>query len=555
MRKVGPIWKLISGHLSGFESSNPAGMAVDGFIKAYLDNGAGLSARLDGQYAGVIFDLTQRRVCLVQDVFGIRQLFYSQRGGELVVSSNLEYLVAYQGFGRLDERYFSEQFATGIRPRRTTPYAGICRLDFGTTLIVAASRREEIQPWRPSSGPRRKLTFADAGSRLRDLVDEAVQSMLPRQGGVMCELSGGLDSTTVLSTAIKFDPAVQALSLTRSSQNAGDDDRYSREVAACFGVRRHEIDADLFPHFSALPDRFAAEPGGETHVAVKRAYDDLLVRENIDVVLTGDPGDIVFGFGGLPAAHLADPLNRLRPVQAIRSARAWAAHADADRPWTHLFVNQALPLAWRHWRRRSLVGETRPDIPDWVSADLLKRTGVTSGPRAQAAPRVALAGQQYLWESIYTMAAQVTDCTRLSARTEVRHPLFHRPLVEFMIGLDPDFRHGEAGDRLLQRRALADRLPHFIQTRATKGSSQKAREKAMLSNETWYRSLTENSRLVDRGWVEPRLWRQQIERARLGLHGPRPNLDIAIMTEFWLRTIETHKPVPPPRLHAVDSAA
>ena len=554
VRAVGHLFGAVSGHLSGSGANDRDRPAIDRFVAAYVRDGPELSARLLGQYAGVIVDRAQRSVCLVQDSLGLRQLFYAHLGDELVVGSNLEYVVAYAGIGRLDERYFGAQFATGVRPRGTTPYAAISRLDFGTTLVITRFRRDESQPWRPPSGPARKMALADAAPHLRHLVDEAVQSALPPHGRVLCELSGGLDSTTVLSTAVKFDPAVQALSITRSSHTAGDDDRYSREAAAVLGIRRHAIDADRFPHFSALADRFAAEPGGESHVAVNRAYDEVLVDEAIDVVLTGDPGDVVFGYGGLAPAHLADPLFRFRPLAAVRAARAWAAHADVDRPWTHLFVHHALDGAWRHRQGRSLVGDAHAAIPDWVSPGLLQRTGVTAATGAQAAPRVSAPGQQYLWESIYGIAAQVTDCTRLSAPAEVRHPLFHRPLVEFMIGLDSDLRHGAAGDRVLQRHALADRLPSSVRTRTTKGSSQQARERALVANETWYRSLTANPRLVDRGWVEPRLWRQQIDRVRLGLYGRRPNLDIAILTEFWLRTIEDYKPRALPPLHAADDA-
>lgn len=554
LRQVDGTGGLLSGHLSAIGTSDCDRLAVDRFIAAYVCDGAGLSSHLHGQYAGVIVDSTQRRVCLVQDSLGIRQLFHSQRGSELIVSSNLEYVVAYLGLGNLEERYFGEQFATGTRPLGTTPYAAIKRLDFGTTLSITAARQSEMKPWHPSSPPRRNVALADAVEQLRYHVDEAVRSMLPMRGRVLCELSGGLDSTTVLSTAVRFDPAVQALSIVRGSNIAGDDERFSSEVASIFGVRRHEIDADRLPHFSLFPDRFAAEPGGETHVAIIKAYNDLLVEESIDVVLTGDPGDVVFGYGGLPPVHLADPIVRFRPLRAIRAAQAWAAHADIDRPWTHFFKHHALGLAWRHWRRRSLVDEADSTAPDWVSRDLLRRVGVTDTRRAQAAPRVALPGQQYLWESVFGMAAQVTDCIRVSSPAEVRHPLFHRPLLEFMIGLNPDLRQDAVGDRVLQRHALADRLPQSVRTRVTKGSSQQAREKAQLANKAWYRALTENSRLVDRGWVEPSRWQQQIDRLRLGLHGPRPNIDIAIMTEFWLRSIETHRPLALPQLHDADCA-
>jgi len=548
----------VCGVVAGYLFEDSAGSSqrsdVETFIAAYKADGAMLSAALLGQYAGVIVDRSARKACLVQDSFGIRQLFYGRRGDELIVASDLEYCVAIMGMGELDERYFAGQFATGTRPRGTTPYDAIKRLDFGTTLVVSSSGCIALQPWTPRTSSSH-LDPTSSAAQLRLLTDQAVKLALPKQGRVVCELSGGLDSTTVLATALRFDPTVEALSIVRSSNQAGDDDRYSREVAFEFGTKRHEIDADLHPHFSVFPDRFAAEPGGETHVAIRQAYDALLVERGFDVVLTGDPGDIVFGYGGLAPVHLADALWRLRLPLAVKSAISWADDAQTGRPWTHLLFSHGLRPAWRHLRRQSLFALDSPKVPEWVSTDLLRRTGIASAVSTQCAPRVALPGEQYLWESLFTMASHVTDSSRLRSPADVRHPLFHRPLVEFMLQVGPEFRVSGGHDRVLQRSALADRLPDSVRKRVTKGSSQEAQERAVLANDDWYRTLTERSRLVERGWVEPRAWRQQVDRARLGLHGQRPNIDVAILTEYWLRANECYRPKPLPPLCAPRAAS
>jgi|CZKK01.1.fsa_nt_gi hypothetical protein len=167
----------------------------------------------------------------------------------------------------------------------------------------------------------------------------------------------------------------------------------------------------------------------------------------------------------------------------------------------------------------------------------------------QTAPRVREPGTQYLWECIYRMAAiDANSAFQLHLTADTRHPLFHRPLVEFMLSLDPSLRAWGRNDRILQRRALADRLPEAVRTRMTKGSDQQLREREQMKNETWQRMLTKDSRLVSRGWVDPRLWRAQVERARFGVFNGLGCFDAAIMTECWLRPIEAHPFGPAPEL-------
>jgi hypothetical protein len=118
-----------------------------------------------------------------------------------------------------------------------------------------------------------------------------------------------------------------------------------------------------------------------------------------------------------------------------------------------------------------------------------------------------------------------------------------------MLGLDPTLRAGPNCDRVLQRQALADRLPGVVRIRQTKGSDQQLREHAQMRNDSWFRLLIEDSRLVARGWVDPQAWQAQVKRARFGVFNGLANFDAAMMTECWLRTFESHPPGPPAELH------
>ena len=320
-----------TGHLTHNLAGNLPEDALETLKGAYLRHGENLSAHILGQYAAVFVDLSAKRVLLVQDSLGLHPLFYQLDNAGLIVSGDLETLVAFLRPNALNERYFAECLGKGTVPHRQTPFSGIERLAYGTTLIVERSRRLEVRPWVPRT-ERRLRNSKEAALKLRSLLDEAVHCMLPTEGRVLCELSGGLDSTCVFTTAQKVCPQIEALTLVSGQRMAGDDEYFAKLVLDPLEIPWHRIDIDLYPNFSSLPTDFAGEPGSEMHVAVQAAYREVIMRREIDVILTGGGGDVVFGFGGLPPMHLADGLSKGNVLDGIHAARRWRDHAGGRGP-------------------------------------------------------------------------------------------------------------------------------------------------------------------------------------------------------------------------------
>ena len=71
-----------------------------------------------------------------------------------------------------------------------------------------------------------------------------------------------------------------------------------------------------------------------------------------------------------------------------------------------------------------------------------------------------------------------------------------------------------------------------------------------MQDNVWHRWLAEDSRLVERGWVDRRLWQAQVARARFGVFNGIASFDFALVIEGWLRTLEMHSAPPVPELQA-----
>ena len=87
-------------------------------LAGYMEYGPDFVKRLNGIFAFAIMDTALNRLCLFRDRAGVKPLFYTVRGEELVFSSELKGILAYPGVkAQLDRRGLNEVFSIG--PART----------------------------------------------------------------------------------------------------------------------------------------------------------------------------------------------------------------------------------------------------------------------------------------------------------------------------------------------------------------------------------------------------------------------------------------------------
>jgi asparagine synthase (glutamine-hydrolysing) len=542
----------------------PAGTVIDGLqicVAGYLSERAGppprsieraatvaaayradplrFSEALLGQFAVLVCDPAHRRVVLAQDVLGVRPLFYRLEAERLTVCTSLEAMASLTGLPDIDESYFAEMFAAGLPPFTRTPWKRTDRLSRGTVVVVADGEVRRHLPWSP---PQRSEPAAKAlGEEFLHLLYEAVDAAMPGSGNVWSELSGGLDSTTVVGIASNLRTPIPTLTLTNSMGLASPDQPFVSAAVRQYGNPSHLIDCDAVPPYSRLPDRFAGEPGSEFSVERSAAVANLLRRHEVDVLLTGSGGDIVFGGPDIEPHYLADFLVRGRWLALAREVREFERRHPDRRGLLHWLLHFAVRSTHRHWQGKTLKPtDPRDRLPAWLNFGWL--SGKSSLDPNQWAPRVRLPGQQYFWQEIFAQTHVLWTPEQMAFPAEVRHPLYHLPLVEFMTALDPRERRGPDGDRHLQRRALAGILPEVVRTRTTKDGIQRQRETAFTRSPDWHRILLDRPRLVERGWVHPDSWQEEVERARIGMNVSGRSFDIACMIEAWLRSIETNAP-------------
>lgn len=522
-------------------------LSLGGWIGlAYQWWGTNLSRFVLGQYSATVVDFTDRAAIFIQDSLGIRQVFYQLSPDGITFASHLIDLVRLMRPAELDFEYFADALANAIPATSRTPYVGITRVIHGATVVWRSGQIRVAHPWAPSKveePPR--MSDSEYEAELLTRLSDAVDHALLGTKSVWCELSGGLDSTSVLAVALRNGHSIDAFSFLSSDEGDGGDTFAAKEAAQALGVRWHTLDAADTPPFSGIPEDFRAEPGTEIYDARRVAYSNLLREHGVSVVLTGVGGDATFGGPDIAPHHLADAVTNRQFLLLWRTLRSWERSHPARRSMLFWFTQYALRSAVKHFSRSYL---TAPDssgrLPSWLGTDFSHRFRIRSRARAQRIPRHRLPGRQALWQEAYGRAGALGVGRLAEPDIEFRHPLMDRRLMEFMLAIPFEQRQLPDRDRDLQRRALRNVLPASTLHRHTKGTSQSTFDRGLRISAPWIRMLTGEPRIASIGFVDRTAWLAEVQRARFGLYESLPHFVMAATIECWLRRFEEGLPAP-----------
>jgi asparagine synthase (glutamine-hydrolysing) len=519
-----------------------APLASDGALLAFAYRrwGDELQRHVLGEYALALFDERRRRLLVTHDALGLVPCFYAVRGSRVVAGSHLDEVARAVAADGIDEDYVADLLALGRPSTGTTPYPGVRRLLPGRTLVCENGAARERTTWSLAGvAPLRLASGAEYEERCRALIAEGVRRALPEHGTAWCELSGGLDSSTVISVAASLGRALPALSSVYERSASADERPWMRAVLERYDLPWHPIDVDATPPFAELPGVPFAEPNATMVVpAYYRRHVETLERNGVEVVLTGAGGDHVFAGDCPEPRHLGDPLFRCDPAGFVRGLRDWQRRSPARRSLAHWLAHDVAGPAVRHAAGRSLLGDGSASytLPAWYARDFARAKRLDARIRRRYAPRCRFPGDQYFAEALHVLGTIAgTHRDVLAERFEYRNPLLYRPLVEFMYAVPWDQRLEPDCQRSLQRRALRGILPEKVRRRRTKSGAQEAYFEGLRRGGPWLEILRGRPLIAARGYVEPAAWREAVEQARFGrVHTMRHFLTAATL-ECWLR--------------------
>jgi len=492
---------------------------------------------LIGDWSLVLRDRINRTTVLASDFAGVRPLYYYVQTGRVLWSDRLQSLVEATNISELDEQYIAGFLTVGGYPNHT-PYKGIYSVPPGHAVCVSPDKTSIRRFWElPIGDVIRYRSEHQYEEQLRALFREAVAVRLQNESTVLAELSGGLDSSSVVCMANHLirSGAVSSSRLTSVGfvwQNCLDEP-FIREVESHCGIEGVRISTHDVPLLSktqadnAMPEAF--QPLRTAQAATARHF-------GATTILTGQNGDLMMGNWIDDSLQVAASVHSFRIARACEEALAWSK--IIRRPIYQVLwqaVQAALPATWTPASIYAAVdGSYTPKSAETSLADFRGSSAESESFFSNAWMNASPERRKY-----FRTLSRILELRQLQPGEPLQHfnythPFAHRPLVEFLMTVPAGVLCQPGEPRRLMRSALSDLWPVKVRERRSKG----------MFNKPWQEALrpialalvnTRQLHVVERGLVDRASFRSRLEKLSAGLDCNESQLRQIIVLELWLR--------------------
>jgi asparagine synthase (glutamine-hydrolysing) len=452
-------------------------------LAAYQRWGDSMPERIVGDFALALWDRTRHRLICARDALGVAALYYFSDGRVFVCASELHQILVHQRVSRApNEPMIAEVLAGSTRDAEETLYRGIYRLPGSFMLAVSSNgvtkhRYFDLEPERVIS----YRSDAEYAEHFHALFWEAVRCRMRSEGGVVADLSGGLDSSSVVLAVrdLLDSRAANVESFNAVSMifeyPAANEERYIAKVEARTHLRSYRLNPLIQTREQCLATvRQYRDLPDEPNLAM---FDIASVREAFDssrVWLGGSGADDFLGGSDYLYADLIRRLRFGKVLLLLRGEYALSAR-DPGRPGPllSLYRSGLLPLV-PPWLRRTLKPYLKKaESASAITPEFARRTSLVERiQRPQASPRCRDFAQRdvYLAYVAGGRLRLLEMLDRFAARhgMEARHPFYDRRLLEFFVAIPEDQRIRDGVTKFVMRGAMQPTLPAAIFARRDK---------------------------------------------------------------------------------------
>ena len=446
----------------------------------YLAWGVKCFERFNGFWAVSLYDRERRQLLLARDRIGKAPLYVTrnERGlfwaseikgvlallGSSCIKVNDQAVVDFMTWHRRD--MFDETFYSGISSFPKAAYA----------WVEADGSYQPVKYW---DVPNRRLSLTDisvqeAKKKLKELLGDAVRLRLRADVPVSVQLSGGMDSSTLLALAAHNAPRVHAYTVAFPDTEANEEP-FARKVAehysgtVDYSVIEPSAD-DLLDHADSYV-HLMGEPFHSPNQFTSQRIWRIMVRDGFRATLYGAGGDEVFaGYAGdyfhLYLRHL---LRQGRSVRFLKEFFLFSQHRpgqlgfDYFRRAGQLLLPGAVRLL--PWASRFYHNVVKDRIPPGCDPFVMPRgLSARAGPSDELHER--LVDDMSHWLMNYWL--RIDNQNSMGVPLELRSPFLDYRVVEFGFTLPMEYLIRDGWMKWILRCTMEDLLPRDVVWRKRK---------------------------------------------------------------------------------------
>ena len=460
-------------------------LLADSFIllEAWLRWGSSCLDHIVGAFAFAVWTPSLQEIFAARDHVGERPLLYSHTSDGLTVASMPAGMRALGLASEPNELRIADWMALTNPDWTASFYTGIPRLPQGHFLRFTPDSFEVQSYWHPCDAkPIRFRRDSDYAEAFVEVLGRATLPRLRSVGGIGCQLSAGLDSSTIMAsaatllqregrriTAFTYVPQPGFLGKGLPGRLVYEAPGAAEAAAHLSNVDHVLVDSsaqDLLADTKSWTDAAGELAANSINMAWISAILEAALDRGVRVLLQGVFGNFTFSQEGRDV--MQDDLRNGRWIKLLRHANSLRNHGDTSFKASMLHaVNGLLPAALNR-RLRPAIAEMHLDYSSLHPELALKYNLLERAFRHVYGDYPSLREQRSQFFRRGDMGS-LNSAIRARTGVDPRDPSGDKRVFEFCYGIPAEQYVVGRQSRSLVRRAMQGRLPQSTLTRYKRG--------------------------------------------------------------------------------------
>ena len=273
---------------------------TEAFLEMFSIYGVNCLDKIRGMFAAVIYDVSEKKIFLLRDRFGMKPLFYSIFNDKIIFSSEISPIINSKilekkiNYASINS-YLSFRYHYG----EDSFFSNVHNLEPGTFLEFNNNNSKISKYWEiPKFDKNKFLNLKENNflGKLEDIFNECINDHLVSDVPIGGLLSGGLDSSLLMCLIKKNSTQSFETFSAKFSEENYDESHYAKIVANQLKLNHNDITLNENDYIDLLPKLISLKktPLSIPHeIALFNLFKE--IKKKTKVVISGEGADEIFG--------------------------------------------------------------------------------------------------------------------------------------------------------------------------------------------------------------------------------------------------------------------
>lgn len=293
----------------------------EAIVHAYEEYGIKCLQRFNGFWGFALYDSKKKTLLVSRDRLGLKPLYYYYDGNKFLFASEIKCLLKDRSIKRkINLDALSYYLTYRYIPSDLTIFSNIKKLKPGHYILLDLKEKKlRLEKYWDIPLELKERSEETIQKDIINLLKDSVEKRLISDVPLGVYLSGGIDSSSIVSMMKNFTDDIKTYSLAFAHDKTGNELQYAKKVSEYFDTKHTEIviDTDIvkdLPKIAWHLDEPMCDPA-----AVPNYYLSREAKKSVTVILTGDGADELFaGYDQYKFLMLANKLRHIpKPLKKL----------------------------------------------------------------------------------------------------------------------------------------------------------------------------------------------------------------------------------------------